>query len=386
MKKRIAILIAASIYNQKGLFNAAHERVKHLTAICDYSIDLYLISTYKAGIARWLLRNPNIDRPRIYTKDDLTYNIIWIKNTILDYILVHKFRRQRIDAAVQFKQSIHLFKDYDLVIGHTSGSYVWLIHNTFNIPYTIIWHGTDIHTTPFLSSEYMKEAKLLIDNASHNFFVSKALLEKSNEITTKGKKSVSYNGRDSSFVCYSIDKKLNLKKSFSLQGKKVVAFVGNLIKIKNVGALPNIFANIYSKEKNIVFWIFGNGPFLNSLKNDMKELPTHFWGNVQHTQMVDFMNMMDVLVLPSLNEGLPLVTVEALSCGCHVVGSRVGGIPESIGVENTVCLDDANFEWKMAEKVLELMDSKPIIQLDNCFDWKKTALQENTIIHEILSE
>ena len=96
--------------------------------------------------------------------------------------------------------------------------------------------------------------------------------------------------------------------------------------------------------------------------------------------------MMDVLFLPSLNEGLPLVTVEALSCGCHVVGSRVGGIPESIGIENTVCLDDVNFERKMAERVLELIDSKPIIQLDDCFDWRKTAFQENTIIHEILSE
>lgn len=386
MKKRIAILIAASIYNQKGLFNAAHERVKHLADICNYSIDLYLISTYKAGIVRWLLRNPLHERPRVYIKDDLTYNIIWIKNTVRDYFLVHKFRRQRIDALVEFKQSLYLFKDYDLVIGHSSGAYVWKIHDAFNIPFTIIWHGTDIHTTPFLSSEYMKEAKLLMENASHNFFVSKALLEKSNEITTNGKKSVSYNGRDSSFVCYSIDKKRNLKDSYSLQGKKVVAFVGNLIQIKNVESLPNIFANIYSKEKNIVFWIFGNGPLLNSLKNDMKELPIRFWGNVQHTQMVDFMNMMDVLVLPSLNEGLPLVTVEALSCGCHVVGSRVGGIPESIGIENTVCLDDVNFERKMAERVLELIDSKPIIQLDDCFDWRKTAFQENTIIHEILSE
>ena len=36
----------------------------------------------------------------------------------------------------------------------------------------------------------------------------------------------------------------------------------------------------------------------------------------------------DVFIMPSLQEGLPRSMVEAMSRGCNVIGSRVGGIPE----------------------------------------------------------
>ncbi len=67
-------------------------------------------------------------------------------------------------------------------------------------------------------------------------------------------------------------------------------------------------------------------------------IDVRFWGNVPSEQMPAMMNCIDLLVLPSLNEGLPLVTVEALKCGAAVVGSDAGGIPEVIGHDCTVPL------------------------------------------------
>ena len=67
-----------------------------------------------------------------------------------------------------------------------------------------------------------------------------------------------------------------------------------------------------------------------------------FFGNQPSSVMPDIMNCIDVLVLPSLNEGLPLVCAEALSCGAAVVGSDVGGIAEVIGSDNVVPLVSPN--------------------------------------------
>jgi glycosyltransferase involved in cell wall biosynthesis len=39
---------------------------------------------------------------------------------------------------------------------------------------------------------------------------------------------------------------------------------------------------------------------------------------------------MDIFVLPSLNEGMPMTILEAMAAGCAIAASRVGAIPELI--------------------------------------------------------
>jgi glycosyltransferase involved in cell wall biosynthesis len=51
----------------------------------------------------------------------------------------------------------------------------------------------------------------------------------------------------------------------------------------------------------------------------------------QREDMEDLLASFDVLVHPSLEEGLGQVLAEALEAGCRVVASRTGGIPEVVG-------------------------------------------------------
>ena len=100
-------------------------------------------------------------------------------------------------------------------------------------------------------------------------------------------------------------------------------------------------------------------------------------------QMPALMNCINVLVLPSLNEGMPLVTMEALNCGCNAVGSRVGGIPEILGEENTVPLGQ-DFTSQMAQKICEFL-LEPKDQLHGRgFGWDATARIEDAAYKKIL--
>ena len=118
-------------------------------------------------------------------------------------------------------------------------------------------------------------------------------------------------------------------------------------------------------------------------KNRKFEFNCVFFGNQPPEQMPALMNCINVLVLPSLNEGMPLVTMEALNCGCNAVGSRVGGIPEILGEENTVPLGQ-DFTSQMAQKIYEFL-LEPKDQLHGRgFGWDATARIEDAAYKKIL--
>jgi glycosyltransferase involved in cell wall biosynthesis len=104
-----------------------------------------------------------------------------------------------------------------------------------------------------------------------------------------------------------------------------------------------------------------------------------FLGNVQAEDMPALMNCVDVLVLPSMNEGLPLVCAEALKCGARVVGSDVGGIAEVIGQQNVVSLG-SDFTQQFAQKVVSMLadqDDGSFSQiLPSEISWEKTTARE----------
>ncbi|MGD8415298.1 MAG: glycosyltransferase, partial [Candidatus Latescibacterota bacterium] len=65
-----------------------------------------------------------------------------------------------------------------------------------------------------------------------------------------------------------------------------------------------------------------------SLQNNVR-----FEGEKGPHEIALWMNACDLLCLPSLNEGVPNVVLEALSCGLPVVATNVGGIPEVVSSE-----------------------------------------------------
>ena len=75
--------------------------------------------------------------------------------------------------------------------------------------------------------------------------------------------------------------------------------------------------------------IVGDGPLRQTLA---KSPDVEFVGHVDDPWV--WYCAADVVVIPSLTEGLGLSAIEALSAGCPVVATNVGGLPEVISAEN----------------------------------------------------
>lgn len=389
-RKRIAVIFQDDYFNPKGSFNATRSRIKYLHQIADYDIDVFFIQSYDRWYVRLLRRLPKRPKLTNLILDGITYNVI-IKNfSLVDYFLTTLLRRRALFTRFFNQKVAKLLRGYDLISAHSTaaGLIAKTAHDKANIPFVITWHGSDIHTLPFTSKSRLNSTRKLLETADNNFFVSSALMECAKSISNSFKGCVLYNGVGEKFCKYSDLERVQLRKQFHVDESKVIAYVGNLVSIKNVALLPGLFKEIRDKSAafDVVFWIIGDGKMRSELQLQMQQVPElqyTFWGNIPPETMPNYYNSMDLLVLPSKNEGLPLVTVEAMKCGVPVIGSNVGGIPEVIGNDNVFNLGNS-FIAEMSDRAIEVLSHNYSLKLKDCFDWSKTAQCEDAIYKDLM--
>jgi glycosyltransferase involved in cell wall biosynthesis len=382
---KIAKILLGDPANQKGFFNSVMERTKHLME-AESDVDCYMIRLEYGFVLRLLKRQfRKSQREEFSTIQGIKFKNLWITMGLLDYLLTYRLHRRAILDSKQLNNYVPLFKDYDLLSTHGIDA-IFLsarVKKEFNIPFVTTWHGSDINVMPFRSNSIKNEVKQLLDSADHNFFVSQKLLETSEKISIEAKKSVLYTGPAKSFYPYDEEDKKALREKYNVNTKYVVGFIGNFVSIKNVLVLPALFKKIQEEVQDVSFVIVGNGELGNLLESKLIEQSInnlHILGKLNPEEIPDIMNFLDLLVLPSLNEGFPLVTLEAQACGVHVVGSNRGGIPESIGEENCFELDD-DFVERATFRVIELLKNKieqPVLSKD--FSWDN-VIEKELLVH-----
>jgi len=123
------------------------------------------------------------------------------------------------------------------------------------------------------------------------------------------------------------------KKSLGLNPKGlVVGTVGWLLPIKGPMYLLKAMARVWQNHPETKLVFVGKGELEDELRAQAfrmgvsKRVAFLGWRD----DIPEIMQVLDIFVLPSLNEGMGRVLVEAMAAGRPVVASRVGGIPDLV--------------------------------------------------------
>jgi len=116
---------------------------------------------------------------------------------------------------------------------------------------------------------------------------------------------------------------------------KDIVFVGRLVSDKGVDLLLEALDALARSGRRLSLTIVGEGPEEAALRclcadRELDDQVT-FTGKRMGHDLAALMNQHRVMAVPSRNEGFGIVALEGIACGCVLVGSDAGGLPEAIG-------------------------------------------------------
>lgn len=229
-----------------------------------------------------------------------------------------------------------------------------MLNSTMNIPHICTIRGSDINVFPNISAIQRTRAKSVLQGANYLTSVSKALADKAFAISGVCPKVI-YNGINIKSLKIKTNKHL-LRKRISLDNQTFIAlYIGSIKKEKGINELLEAFSS--SDLQHIQLIIIGD----KSLPpKKASKLNRHkFFGIQTQESVFDFMRASDVIILPSHNEGMPNVLVEAASLGLPIISTSVGGVPELITEETGYFIEKGSSD-SIKSVVLEVYNNYQI--------------------------
>ena len=138
----------------------------------------------------------------------------------------------------------------------------------------------------------------------------------------------------------------------------LVLFVGRLVEHKNLPRLLQAFAQVVKQRPRTRLLLAGSGPLHDALAAQIGQLglQDHALLLGEQSEVPALMEAADLVVLPSLREGLSNVVLEAMALGRAVLSTPVGGIPQAIDNGRHGVLVEPTDTDALARALLTLID------------------------------
>ncbi len=198
----------------------------------------------------------------------------------------------------------------------------------WKLPYVMTLIGSDVTTFARATAGARKRFAQSVRNADAVFAVGSRLATETEAMTGRLPDILHYGVRED-WLTAPRDRTAARTRLGLPAGGFVGLFVGQLTEAKGVGDLARAIAASEGADAGpAAQWLFvGDGP----LRETLKTMPScRLAGAVAHSALRDYYDAADALFLPSHQEGMPTVILEAGSRGIPVAATDVGSVRDAV--------------------------------------------------------
>ena len=272
-----------------------------------------------------------------------------------------------------------------------------LLGKYFKVPVVLCARGSDIRK---VSRSVPRRAmtRWALKEADKVLCVSKDLKERILKLASLGEEDVvvNYNGVDLKGPGLSFHRSEFLARYGLMPDRPLLLSVGHFVPLKNHLLLIEAMRYLKSKCQLV---IIGGGPLRRQYEKRKKALGLNgslkILGPFSEEEITRWYEAADLLIHPSLSEGLPNVVLEAMAMKRPVVASRVGGLPEVIEDGKNGCLF-APLDSTELIRILDDLIQRPQRRREmgqagfrslseKAFTWKNKAQKTASVLNGVLA-
>lgn len=169
-------------------------------------------------------------------------------------------------------------------------------------------HNINKRFIPLFANTYFACSK-----EAGEWFFSNTILKQKNK-----KYFIINNGIDIDKFKFNEEVRKRVRRKFNLEDKTMlIGHIGRFSKQKNHEFIINLIKEIHDENEKVKMWLIGEGEKKNEIENSVKE--NHIESYVKflgvRQNVNELLQAIDVFILPSIYEGMPLVAVEAQISG-----------------------------------------------------------------------
>ena len=335
-------------------------------------ITIYSIGTKKIDKEK---KEDNIEYRYIYT--GLIFKLITIIIGLLNFFPFFNIPRFYIMKIIKDLKKRNELNYYDDIILENTPKSIPYIRKYINSKLILHVHNDYLNINT-------KFGKSIINNCDKIICVSKFIKSRVDEIDYTNKSVVVYNGLNFEKFHNTYNKEYLRKKYNIDKNKKVILYVGRLLKKKGIFELIDAFKKI--NDNNSILLIVGNGKksITNKIKKDLND-NILLLNYIDNSKISEIYSLADIGVVPSkINEAFGLTVIEGLACNLKMIVSNDGAIPELIEKQDTIIIDKNNLKNELESSLSILMKTKKY--KSNNIDFLKKRFNINVFIENLDKE